>query len=292
MLLNNISEYQLRIENVFQKILPSVDLEPKILHKAMHYAVFNGGKRLRPLLVYFVGSCLGAEKNALDIPAIAVELIHCYSLVHDDLPAMDDDDWRRGNLSCHKAFDEATAILTGDALQNLAFVELSKENSYFRAEEQLKMMQCLTEASSSLGMAGGQALDLASEGKSIDLDALKTIHQKKTGVLIGAAVELGIISARCDDAMIKQNLSIFAENLGLAFQIQDDILDVEGDLKTLGKPKGSDQKHEKATYPKLIGMEKSKEFMRFYYQKSIEALSALGFRGDLLVGFCQWLEQR
>lgn len=261
----------LRVEKALESILPASEEEPQRLHQAMRYAVLDGGKRLRPLLVYAVGEALGAKLNVLDIPAAAVELIHAYSLVHDDLPAMDDDDVRRGKPSCHRAFDEATAILVGDALQSLAF-EILVSPSEIHPTLQLQMVQILAEASGSLGMAGGQCMDLQATDASLDLPQLETLYRRKTGALIQASVQLGAWSVVGIAGSIRDALDIFAECLGLGFQIRDDIHDIEGDVLTLGK----------ITYPKLVGMQQAKIHLHDLYQRAIDALSPLGDRSDCL----------
>ncbi|HVV67587.1 MAG TPA: farnesyl diphosphate synthase [Gammaproteobacteria bacterium] len=245
-----------RINQVLAQVLPPANQEPTRLHQAMRYAVLTGGKRLRPLLVYATGETLGASLTELDIPAAAVELIHAYSLVHDDLPAMDDDDLRRGQPTCHKAFDEATAILTGDALQTLAF-QLLADNQRTPTEQRLLMINSLAAACGSRGMAGGQALDLHATGKPLTLKDIETLYHLKTGALFAASVELGIHAANQKHTELT-SLREYTKCLGLAFQIQDDILDIEGDLTTLGKIPGSDDKHEKSTYPVISGLAPAK----------------------------------
>ncbi|MBX9585781.1 MAG: polyprenyl synthetase family protein [Gammaproteobacteria bacterium] len=221
-----------RINKRLDEILPAVDENPQHLHRAMRYATQLGGKRIRPLLVYATGDGLNAPLTQLDLAACAVELIHAYSLVHDDLPAMDNDDMRRGQPSCHKAFDEATAILVGDALQSLAFEILSESNG----PHQLKMIQVLAKASGSRGMVGGQSLDLIAINKTLSHDEIKNIHHLKTGALIVASIQLGALSSpECDPSLFNQ-LSEFAEHLGLAYQIQDDIFDYREENTETNQP--------------------------------------------------------
>lgn len=260
---------QSRITELLKTHLPSTSLVPQRLHQAMHYAVLNGGKRLRPLLVYATGYALKAPLENLDAAAVAVELIHCYSLVHDDLPAMDDDDLRRGQPTCHKAFNEATAILVGDALQSLAFSVLPT----------IQMVKVLAKASGSLGMAGGQDLDLASEGKQLDLTSLEQMHRLKTGALIETSVELGALSAQCDENTLKI-LKQFACHLGLAFQIQDDILDVEGNTQSLGKTAGIDTLNDKATYTRILGITEAKKRLEKEHEKCIACLNQLAINTE------------
>jgi farnesyl diphosphate synthase len=220
-----VQPLQQRINQQLKTYLPTPAQQPTRLHEAMHYAVFNGGKRIRPLLVYATGLCLQTDLAALDAAAVAIELIHCYSLIHDDLPAMDDDDYRRGKLSCHKAFDEATAILAGDALQSLAFALLSQPNAYLNHHQQIKMLHVLATATGSLGMAGGQQLDLEGKNKNLSTIEIETIHQLKTGALFQASVHLGIFASACNDTYQIKQLEQFAQLIGLAFQWQDDHFD-------------------------------------------------------------------
>jgi geranylgeranyl pyrophosphate synthase len=226
------------------------------LHEALHYAVFNGGKRLRPLLVYAAGEPLGIKPESLDAPACAVELIHCYSLVHDDLPAMDDDDLRRGRPTLHLAFDEAVAILAGDALQALAFRILGCDAMLGEPETaRAAIITELADACGIDGMAGGQALDLAYEGQQPDIEALEAMYRRKTGALIRAAVMMPCaLRPELNDSVCRE-LATFADCIGLAFQIRDDILDVEGETETIGKQQGADEARNKATWPSLFGVE-------------------------------------
>ena len=227
------------------------------LMKAIRYASLDGGKRIRPLLVYASATAVGAQLENADAPASAVELIHSYSLVHDDLPAMDDDDLRRGKPSVHKAFNEATAILVGDALQSLAFQLLSEANSNLSAQTKLTMIETLSKAAGTEGMTGGQAMDLDAENRSITLDALEGIHRLKTGALIKASVRLGALCNPDTTTNQFKSLNEFANNIGLAFQMQDDILDEISNTETLGKPQGSDRDQSKTTYVSLLGAEKA-----------------------------------
>jgi farnesyl diphosphate synthase len=248
----------------------------------MHYAVLNGGKRLRPLLVYATGHALQTSLENLDLPAIAVELIHCYSLVHDDLPAMDNDDWRRGQPTCHKKFNEATAILVGDALQSLAFNCLNN----------IEMVNTLAKASGSYGMAGGQDLDLESEDQMTNLSELEHMHRLKTGALIEASVELGIIAAKCNDSSIKASLKKFSQNIGLAFQIRDDILDVEGNTQGLGKTAGIDTANNKATYTTILGVSEAKDRLQKHYEIAMNSLNELSFDTSNLKQLCTYVVNR
>ncbi|MEJ2619562.1 MAG: (2E,6E)-farnesyl diphosphate synthase [Candidatus Thiodiazotropha sp.] len=255
-----IKQCKQRIEAALDQRLPSESTLPAHLHRAMRYSCLDGGKRVRPLLVYASGQALGLPIESLDGPACAIELVHVYSLVHDDLPAMDDDDLRRNRPTCHKAFDEATAILVGDALQTLAFKVLCCDPKIpADAQTRLAMIETLARASGSRGMAGGQAIDLQAIGQELNLAELENLHIHKTGALIRAAVRMGAqLSASASKAQIT-HLDRYAKCIGLAFQIQDDILDVEGDPETLGKTKGKDLAQEKPTYPSIMGLKEAKE---------------------------------
>jgi len=247
-----------RCEHTLEQVLPAARSSPARLHGAMRHATLGGGKRMRPLLVYATGTAFGAPEPALDVPAAAVELIHAYSLVHDDLPAMDADQLRRGLPTVHVAFDEATAILAGDALQALAFELLGESRA--APAIQVDMLRTLARASGVRGMVGGQALDLDAVGQHLDLDGLRHMHAAKTGALIRAAVRLGALVAEVDKAAMAL-LDDYADALGLAFQIRDDILDVEGDAAVIGKTAGKDAANDKPTYPSLLGMEASRELL-------------------------------
>jgi farnesyl diphosphate synthase len=285
--------YQKRVDAALDKYLPADDPPEHNLAAAIRYSVIGGGKRIRPAMVYATGEAMGVHTDLLDIPACAVEMIHAYSLIHDDLPAMDDDDLRRGRPTVHKTFDEATAILAGDALQALAYEILAKdEHKELTPEHRIKMLSLLTEASGAHGMAGGQAVDLASVGKHLSLEQLEHMHQLKTGALIRASVLLG--------AMCKQNisqeeirmLSDYASCIGLSFQIQDDILDVVGDTETLGKPQGSDQAQEKPTFPAILGLDKSRELALEQHQRALKILDHLDEKADSLRQLSAYIVER
>jgi len=284
---NFIKTYQQRITKALTKILPND--QKNNLHQAMRYSVLNGGKRLRPILVYAVGLILKGSPGTLDTPACAVELIHCYSLIHDDLPAMDNSDLRRGKPSCHKAFEEATAILAGDALQALSFDILSRNNKYFSCEQQKQMMSTLSQACTK--MAEGQMLDIT-HAKQISLTELTHINTLKTGALIEASIKLGIIAANCQNKKIANALSAYAQNIGLAFQIRDDILDVTESGKTLGKPAKLDQKLEKTTYPALIGLEPAQQKLQKLYQQAIASLEKISLDCSLLIDLTNYIIDR
>ena len=271
-----------RVETALDQILPPVSVQPSRLHEAMRYTVLAGGKRIRPLLAYAAGEALGLEAALLDRPACAVEMIHAYSLIHDDLPAMDDDDLRRGRPTCHRAFDEATAILAGDALQTLAFQALA-EAPGLSAESRVGMVAALARASGARGMVGGQAMDLEAEGSPLDLVQLENIHIHKTGALIRVSVQMGVLAHGGLDADKAERLDHYAKCLGLAFQIQDDVLDVEGDTAQIGKTAGRDQALNKATYPALVGLAEAKAMANQLITEAIESVSIFGERAQPLV---------
>ena len=268
-----------RTEATLEQALPSPDQAPGRLHAAMRHAVLGGGKRMRPLLVYAAGAVSGAPEALLDAPAAAVELIHAYSLVHDDLPAMDDDNLRRGRPTVHVAFDEATAILAGDALQTRAFEVLAQASA--DADIRLAWVQALASASGVAGMCGGQALDINATGRQQGLDELARMHAWKTGALIRAAVRLGALGGRAAPDVLER-LDGFASSLGLAFQIRDDILDVEGSSEQLGKTAGKDAAQSKSTYPALLGMDGAKARLNELDASMREALSPFGEAADAL----------
>ena len=282
-----------RIETALDYRLPPADTEPRRLHAAMRYVTLGGGKRLRAALVYATGEALGAPPDVLNVPACALELVHAYSLVHDDLPAMDNDDLRRGKPTCHKAFDEATAILAGDALLTLAFELLAHDPALaIDARQRLAMLAHLAQAAGSAGMAGGQAIDLGAVGQPLALAELADMHARKTGALIRASVALGALSAPGIDAARLAQLDAYACAIGLAFQITDDILDVEGDTATLGKPQGSDQKHAKPTYPSLLGLDHARALAREQHTAALESLESLGDNGQLLGEIADFIVDR
>jgi geranylgeranyl pyrophosphate synthase len=274
---------QKRAEAALDARLPAETRIPSRLHRAMRYSVLGGGKRLRPLLAYATGQALGLPPEQLDGPACAVEIIHVYSLIHDDLPAMDDDELRRGKPTCHVAFDEATAILAGDALQALAFHILAHDASIaVPAENRIAMIEALATASGSLGMVGGQAIDLDSVGKSLDLPSLENMHIRKTGALIRASVRLATLAKTPLEAGIADKLDHYAKCIGLAFQIKDDILDEESDTQTLGKTQGKDRDHNKPNYPALLGLSGAKQKARELHEEALESLAGFGREADLL----------
>ncbi len=288
-----IEQWQQRIHQLIAETLPNAEQEPKELHQAMRYAALNGGKKVRPILVYLTGLAFGAKQSDLDTAALAVELIHCYSLVHDDLPAMDDDDLRRGKPTCHIEFGEATAILAGDALHTQAFEVLADAKLTEKAQpQQMTMLALLAKASGSLGMGGGQAIDLASTNKAIDLATLENMHRMKTGALIKASVMLGALCAGSIKPEEIVLLEEYADSIGLAFQVQDDILDIESDTETLGKPQGSDIENDKNTYPALLGLEGSKQKLQDLLALALQALDKLPYNTATLAQLAQYITQR
>lgn len=273
-----VEQYRQRINTALAAYLPMSSTFPETLHEAMRYSVLGGGKRVRPLLTYACGEMLGVDPALLDAPAASVELIHAFSLVHDDLPAMDDDALRRGRPTTHIEFDEATAILAGDALQALAFDILASDQALDAHDgARLQMIRCLSSAAGSTGMTGGQAQDLMAEGKTLTLAQLQAMHERKTGYLIRAAVMMACDASTTLAPTERDSIARFAERIGLAFQVCDDILDVEGNTEVLGKPQGSDLQANKATYPSTLGMAKAKLHLEALYQQSLDALNELPF---------------
>ena len=288
-----IRRYQARSEQMLDRYLQLPEPGTPRLLEAMRYSVLGGGKRLRPILVYCTGEALGARFEALDAPAAAVELIHAYSLVHDDLPAMDDDDLRRGRPTCHKAYDEGTAVLVGDALQALAFdVIAADESPGVGAAARLQALRVLAQGIGTAGMAGGQAIDLEAVGRRLDFAQLEDMHRRKTGALIRASVLLGAITASVTAGPEFEALDRFGAELGLAFQIQDDILDVEGDVATLGKLVGADAARDKPTYPSLLGMDRARVLARESRDQALASLAVLGERGATLAALAHFVVDR
>ncbi len=284
-----VLDKQLRIEHMLNRTLPSADLAPEKLHSAMRYSVLGGGKRIRALLCYAAAELCETDIATADAAACAVELIHAYSLVHDDMPCMDDDDLRRGKPSCHKQYDDATALLVGDALQSLAFEILSKPLQVDNASQQMHTLHILAQASGSIGMAGGQAIDLASIGKPLTQAELESMHHLKTGALIQAAVLLGAASGSKLQITAART---FAENIGLAFQVVDDILDVEADTSTLGKTAGKDANSNKPTYVTILGLDVAKQHAQHLYTHAISALSPFGTNAHRLKELADFIMQR
>lgn len=273
--------HQSRFEDVLSKLLPSAQLAPQHLHQAMRYAVLEGGKRVRPLLVFAAGELVGAELSHLNIAAAAVEMIHAYSLVHDDMPCMDDDVLRRGKPTCHAQYGEAMALLVGDSLQTLAFQLLSEHRLSADAAQQLIMVKTLATASGSRGMAGGQAMDLENVGKTLSLAELEMMHIHKTGALIRAAVLLGAQCGEISEVQLAR-LDHYAKCIGLAFQVVDDVLDSEADTTTLGKTAGKDADNNKPTYVTLLGVQDARVMAQSLHAEALGSLAELGDRARRL----------
>ncbi len=286
-----IPYYTERVEERLDRVLPPADRSPRRLHDAMRYAVFNGGKRVRPLLVYATGESLNVPEQVLDVPAVAIELIHSFSLVHDDLPSMDDDDLRRGKPTVHKKFDEATAILAADALQPLAFSVLAS-GSDIDAATRGKLVRLVADAAGSIGMTGGQALDLAATGRALTAEQIETMYALKTGALIHAAV---LAAALLDDELTNEQsaaIDAFGRTIGLAFQIKDDILDVEGETEVIGKHSGADQRLNKATYPGLVGIDAARARCDQLLHNALEQLDDFGADAEPLRWLARYIVER
>ncbi len=286
-----MANIQARTEAALARHLPAGDSIPARLHEAMRYATLGGGKRVRPLLAFAAGELTGATPEKLDIAACAVELIHAYSLVHDDLPCMDDDVLRRGRPTCHVEFDEPTALLVGDSLQTLAF-ELLADQTIGEPKQQLEMIALLAHASGSRGMAGGQAIDLASVGKALDQPELELMHALKTGALIRAAVLLGALAGQPLSAEERSNLDHFAKRAGLLFQVVDDILDCTASTATLGKTAGKDEAADKPTYVSLLGLEGARAYADELRADALDALSIFGERAMRLTQLADFICHR
>jgi len=288
-----LAAWQARVEAELDARLPAPTAAPERLHTALRYSVLNGGKRVRPVLVYATARALGLSESIVDGAACAVEFIHAYSLVHDDLPAMDNDDLRRGKPSCHKAFDEATAILVGDSLQVLAFQVLANGTGLpNEPKARLRLVELLAIGSGTSGMAGGQALDLAANGRQLSIQAVEEMHNRKTGALIHASVMMAAACAPEIPRAVHDALDRYARDLGLAFQIQDDLLDIEGDASLLGKPTGADKKRGKPTYPAVLGIAPARARMHELHERALRNLDVLGPNAAPLVAVSDWLVLR
>ena len=288
-----VDEYQQRVDAALEQWLPPASVNPMRLHQAMRYAVLAPGKRVRPILVYATAAALGIDLEKVDGAACAVEIIHAYSLIHDDLPAMDDDDLRRGRPTCHRKFDEATAILAGDALQALAFYIISHDPKMTQdASARLQMIENLALFSGSRGMAGGQAIDLESVGKRLNIAELETMHIHKTGALIRTCIQLSALSSKNLSDTDFKALDSYAKCIGLSFQVQDDILDVIGDTETLGKTQGSDSARNKPTFPAILGLQESRDKAAELHQQALQALSIFAEEADILRYISAWFVQR
>jgi len=281
------------MEDALAARLPQSDILPARLHEAMRYSVLGGGKRIRPALMFATARAVGLSENDVEAAACAIELVHVYSLVHDDLPMMDDDDLRRGRPTCHKAYDEATALLVGDALQPLAFQLLAGDPALPSSPAiRLRLIDMLAQAIGTFGMAGGQAIDLAVQGTRLDIGQVEDMHARKTGAVIRASVLMAAECAPPLDPDLYAALARFAAAVGLAFQIQDDLLDVTGDVSTLGKATGADSEREKPTHPAIIGIPASQQRVRHLHSQAISALVPFGARADSLRSLAHWLLSR
>lgn len=285
------NQQQLHIEQVLTQRLPKAGTAPLRLHDAMRYAVLGGGKRVRPLLVYASGAICNAQPAAMDVAAVAVELIHAYSLVHDDLPCMDNDVMRRGKPTVHVEYDEATALLVGDGLQTLAFELLSGELG-IGGKAQLAMLHALAQASGSHGMVGGQAIDLASVGQALSLPELEQMHIRKTGALIRAAITLGRLCGNTLSDEHSAKLDHFAKCIGLAFQVVDDVLDAEASSATLGKTAGKDAANDKPTYVSLMGLKQAKQLAQELEADALASLAIFGDKAQRLSQLAQFIVSR
>src|SRR6266404_4082659 len=288
-----LEAWRVRMEHALAARLPAATTVPTRLHEAMRYSVLGGGKRIRPALLFATARTLGLTEDEVEAAACAIELIHVYSLVHDDLPAMDDDDLRRGRPTCHKAFDEATAVLVGDALQPLAFQVLARDPALPAAPAtRIALVDMLSVASGTFGMAGGQAIDLAVQGQQPGIAEVEDMHARKTGAVIRASV---LMAAQCVpdlDAHLYDALSGFATAIGLAFQIQDDLLDVLGDVSTLGKATGADRERDNLTHPAIIGIEASQERVHLLHREALDSLEPFAERAAPLRSLANWLLSR
>ncbi|MBN8481625.1 MAG: (2E,6E)-farnesyl diphosphate synthase [Xanthomonadales bacterium] len=281
-----------RADDVLARALPPATQPPVDLHAAMRYAVLGGGKRMRPLLVYATGATFAADPTLLDAAAAAVEIIHAYSLVHDDLPAMDDDDLRRGRPTCHVVYGDAMAILAGDALQALAFEVLAEGTVAIDAPTRVQMLRVLAAACGSHGMAGGQAFDLAAVGQILDAGELERMHVHKTGALIRASVRLGALAAGCRETAKLGSLERYAHCVGLAFQVRDDILDIEGDAARIGKTPGKDVVDGKPTYPAILGLDASRKVLAELTTEALDSLAGLGNAARPLRDLARFIAER
>jgi geranylgeranyl pyrophosphate synthase len=288
-----LETWRLRMEAALDARLTPADLLPARLHEAMRYSVLGGGKRIRPALVFATARALGLSEDDVEAVACAIELVHVYSLVHDDLPAMDNDDLRRGRPTCHKAFDEATALLVGDALQPLAFQLLARDAKLPASPAiRLRLVDMLAQAIGTFGMAGGQAIDLAVQGLRLDIGQVEDMHARKTGAVIRASVLMAAECAPPLDSDLYAALTRFANAVGLAFQIQDDLLDVTGDASMLGKATGADSERAKPTHPAVIGISASQQRVRLLHDQAIQSLAPFGDRASSLRSLAHWLLSR
>jgi farnesyl diphosphate synthase len=288
-----LESWRSRMERALSLRLPEATAVPARLHEAMRYSVLGGGKRIRPALMFATARTLGLSEDTVEAAACAIEMMHVYSLVHDDLPAMDDDDLRRGRPTCHKAFDEATALLVGDGLQPLAFQLLANDPALPASPAiRLRLIDMLAQAVGTFGMAGGQAIDLAVQGTRLDIAQVEDMHARKTGALIRASVLMAAECAPPLEPSLYSALARYAAAVGLAFQIQDDLLDVIGDVSTLGKATGADSERAKPTHPAIIGIPSSQQRVRLLHNQAIHALAPFGERAGALHSLANWLLSR
>lgn len=288
-----IKHSQKRVNTALAKLLPNPNKEPRELYKAMRYSVLNGGKRIRSALVYATGDALGANPKVLDRVSAAIEMIHAFSLIHDDLPALDNDDLRRGKPSCHKAYGEATAILAGDALHTLAFEVLTDISPKLLPPAMtLRMIHLFADAIGPTGLAGGQALDIAMVNEKVTIKALATTYKLKTGNFITTSILMGALAARCQRKSVLDNLKKFGDAIGLAFQIHDDIIGVETDTQTLGKPQGSDVSRNKPTYPSLLGLDAAKKIEKNTFNQAIRYLTKTRMDYEQLAAIAAYVIER
>ena len=286
-----LDQYTRRINQQLENWLPKESDPPAALHQALRYAVLGSGKRIRPILLYATGEALNVPPERLDAPACAVELMHSYSLIHDDLPAMDNDDLRRGRPTCHKAFDEATAILAGDAIQALAFSVLANDPAN-SPDQRITMIQLLAKYAGSLGMVGGQAIDLASVNKQPSKKEIEHMHRLKTGALIKSSVLMAVTASQVNNPEIYNHFARFADCIGLIFQIRDDILDIQSDTEILGKPQGSDAAQNKPSYPSTVGMEKAEHAANDLLRQACDEIDHLDFQWEALYAVSHYIMTR
>jgi len=285
-------ESQQQVERVLQEILASTGNVAPELNQAIHYSIFNGGKRFRPTLCYATALALKADTTKVDCVSAAIEIIHCYSLVHDDLPSMDNDSLRRGKPTCHIVYGESNAVLAGDALQAFAFQVMAELNPEIDSQRKLAMIIELAKASGNEGMAAGQALDLQATNQLCNLDELERIHRYKTGKIIQACIDLSALALGKENSDHHQALQSYSQALGLAFQVKDDILDVEGSTETLGKTQGADAAMNKNTYPSLLGLENAKLKAKELHERALSALTIFGEEADTLRALSHYVIHR
>lgn len=294
MFAERLAKCQQQVASLLENILKgsSEHISPTPLNEAMRYACLNGGKRLRPLMAYLTAELFDTPWEQVDPIAAAIELIHCYSLIHDDLPAMDDDDLRRGKPTCHKVFGEGMAILAGDALLTEAFVLISQQKNIYPADMLINIIGHLSTAAGAKGMVKGQAMDISAEGQALSLETLLEMHAAKTGALIAASVQCGALATNRASKYDLEKLQIFGDIMGLAFQIQDDILDVLGTPAEMGKTLGKDMQQQKCTFVSLLGLEKAQSYAQQCHQEALSCLSVFGPRAKPLIELSHFMIER